>query len=165
MFQWQLGIATFSKKRKRLLRGMLTFTMAIADQRAIVAHSCSFGLPPVSELNIAFALLHAPTEKKNIASDCDSVCKFPMKKRAAIAVWLATGTFATENRSHDLQLRFLVLSALRRCTIARHGFRALGSENQNEGFKWGLKATLRNLRTIVYKCAFCGPFGPCGQVP
>ena len=43
--------------------------------------------------------------RRKIASDCD----FSKGKNVPAAVWLATGTFATENCG-DLRLRFLVLS-------------------------------------------------------
>ena len=45
-------------------------------------------------------------DKIKVASDCDS---FFEENKHPTAVWLATGTFATENRG-DLRLRFLVLS-------------------------------------------------------
>ena len=32
-----------------------------------------------------------------------------------------------------------------------------------EALKWGLKATLCNLRTIVYNCALLWPFGPLSE--
>ena len=47
--------------------------------------------------------------RRKVASDCDIFCDFSTTKRAPTAVWLATGTFATENQG-GLRLRFLVLS-------------------------------------------------------
>ena len=59
--------------------------------------------PPPFQRALRFLL------RRQVASDCDSLCDFSKKKKRPIAVWLATGTFATGNRG-DLRLRFLVLS-------------------------------------------------------
>ena len=45
-------------------------------------------------------------------------CDFFEAKSVLIAVWLATGTFVTEDRG-DLRMRFLVLSVLKWCDSQR----------------------------------------------
>ena len=56
---------------------------------------------------------------------------FFQKKQGKIRVWLATGTFATENRG-DLRLRFLVLSG----QPAPGGASAIGMPSMSDHGQW-----------------------------